>query len=359
MNRSLILPLFALAACVPSFQQGAPVLHDVALYSAERGALYGYFYGEPAELSIGGRVVELTSGASDAPLDVPAALLVDGQPYLEQSVNPLGAAPVVVERIPYSTDLSVTAREAVDGTVYFDGEQWFTLLGRVQRGFSSRVIPTGRSGGLYGLGNLTRAEAEVFGRELEAGGPVVVSVLTESRDRTRQANGLGGYLNTALAVQRGTPMTATPTPPSPSPAAAPDWEVLATGSQAAGGDSASFELATSQNDLQNLWSRAYGTMTSPPPLPSVDFSGSSVAAVFLGTRSSGGYSVDVQNVAVENGEMYLDVAVTEPAPGTMTTQALTNPWVMVRVDAPNLGSAWFRSVSSGELLGTARSTLGK
>ena len=173
-----------------------------------------------------------------------------------------------------------------------------------------------------------------------AGGPVVVSVLTEARDRTRQANGLGGYLNTALAVQRGTLMTATPTPPNPGPTAAPDWEVLATGSQAAGGDSVSFELATSQNDLQNLWSRAYGTMTSPPPLPDVDFSRSSVAAVFLGTRSSGGYSVDVQNVIVENGELYLDVATTEPAPGTLTTQALTNPWVMVRVDAPNLGSAW-------------------
>ena len=350
---------FALTSCVPSFQQGAPVLHDVALYSAQRGALYGYFYGEPAELSIGGREVTLTKGASDDPLAVPAALLVDGQPYLEQSVNPLGAAPVVVQLIPYSTDVMVTAQEAVDGTVYFDGEGWFTLLGRVQRGFNSRVIPTERSGGLYGLGDLTRAEAEVFGRALEAGGPVVVSVLTEARDRTRQANGLGGYLNTALAVQRGTPMTATPTPPNPGPTAAPDWDVLATGSQAAGGDSMSFELATSQNDLQNLWSRAYGTMTSPPPLPAVDFSRSSVAAVFLGTRSSGGYSVDVRNVTVENGELYLDVAVSEPAPGTLTTQALTNPWVMVRVDAPNLGSAWFRSVSSGELLGTARSTSGK
>lgn len=333
------------------------MLHDIALYSAQRGALYGYFYGEPAELSVGGRVVELSAGASDAPLNVPDALLVDGQPYLEQSVTPLGSAPVVVQRVPYSTDLAVTTQEGVDGTVYFDGEMWFTLLGRVERGFSSRVVPSRRPDGLYGLGELTRAEAEVFGRELEAGGPVVVSVLTEARDRTRQANGLGGYLNTALAIQRGTPMTATPTPSSP--AAAPDWEVVATGSQAAGGDSLSFELATSQNDLQNLWGRAYGTMTSPPPLPAVDFSRSSVAAVFLGTRSSGGYSVDVQNVAVENGELYLDVAVTEPAPGTLTTQALTNPWVMVRVDAPNLGSAWFRSVSSGELLGTARSTSGK
>lgn len=353
----MLILLFALAGCVPSFQQGAPVLHDVALYSAQGGALYGYFYGEPAELSIGGRVVELTAGASDAPLSVPDALLVDGQPYLEQSVNPLGNAPVEVQRVPYSTDLLVTAREAVDGTVYFDGEMWFTLLGRVDEGFSSRVVPRGRSDGLVGLGELTRAEAEVFGRELEARGPVIVSVLTEARDRTRQANGLGGYLSTALAVQRGIQMGVTPTPLTP--IAAPEWGVLATGTQATGGDAPSFELATSQNDLANLWSRAYGTMTAPPPLPAVDFSRSSVAAVFLGTRTSGGYSVDVQNVNVENGEMYLDVAVTEPAPGTLTTQALTNPWVMVRVDASNLGSAWFRDVSSGELLGTARSSLGK
>ncbi len=353
----MLLLLFALAGCVPSFQEGAPVLHDVALYSAQRGALYGYFYGEPAELSVGGRVVELSAGAPNAPLSVPDALLVDGQPYLQQNVNPLGTAPVVVQRVPYSTDLLVTAQEAVDGTVYFDGDMWFTLLGRVDRGFSSRVVPRGRSEGLFGLGELTRAEAEVFRRELEARGPVVVSVLTEARDRTRQANGLGGYLSTALAVQRGIQMAVTPTPLAP--IAAPEWEVIATGSQATGGDSPSFELATGQNDLANLWSRAYGTMTGSPPPPAVDFSRSSVAAVFLGMRSSGGYGVDVQNVAVEDGELYLDVAVTEPAPGTLTTQALTNPWVMVRVDAPNLGSAWFRDVSSGELLGTARSVSGK
>ena len=97
----------------------------------------------------------------------------------------------MVRRVPYSTDLSVTAQEAVDGTVYYDGEQWFTLLSRVDRGFSSRVIPRGRADGLYGLGELTRAEAEVFGRALEARGPVIVSVLTEARDRTRQGERSG------------------------------------------------------------------------------------------------------------------------------------------------------------------------
>lgn len=350
----MLLPLL-LAGCLPSFQQGAPVLHDVALYTAQGGALYGYFYGEPATLSVGDREVELTDGASDDPLSVPNALLIDGQPYLREDVSPLGNAPVVVQRIPFSTDLLVSAEEDVEGVLYFDGDLWFTLVGEIDAGYSSRVVPRERIDGLFGLGDLTRAEAEVFGRDLEARGSVVVSALAEARDRTRQANGLGGYLSTALAVQKGTETVSV----TPTPAAAPEWEVLATGTQATGGDSPSFELATSQSELDNLWRRAYGLVSELPPVPVVDFSRSSVAAVFLGTKRTGGYSVDVQNVSVEGGEVYLDVATTEPAPGMLTTQALTNPWVMVQIDAPNAGSAWFRDVSSGELLGTARSTLGK
>ncbi len=352
----LLLPLL-LAGCLPSFQAGAPVLHDVALYTAQNGSLYGYFYGEPTTLSVGGRDLELTKGASDDPLSVPNALLVEGQPYLKQAVTPLGNAPVVVQSVPFSTDLMVTTTEAVEGVLYFDGELWFTLLGAADTGYAGRVVPRERPDKLFGLGELTRAEADVFGRNLEARGPVVVTALAEVRDRTRQANGLGDYRNTTLVVRRGLEtagVTATP-----AATAAPAWEVLATGTQATGGDSPSFELATSQAELERLWNRAYGLMVPKPPVPEVDFGRSSVAAFFLGTKNSGGYSVDVQNVAVESGEAYLDVATTAPAPGTLSTQALTNPWVMVRIETPNLGSAWFRDVSNGELLGTARSTLGK
>ena len=351
-----LLPLL-LTSCLPSFQAGAPVLHDVALYTPQGGSLYGYFYGEPTTLSVGGRELELTKGASDDPLSVPRALLIEGEPYLQQEVTPLGNAPVVVQTVPLSTDLMVTTNEAVEGVLYFDGELWFTLLGQADAGFSGRVVPRERPDNLFGLGQLTRAEAAVFGRDLEARGPVVVTALAEIRDRTRQANGLGDYRNTTLVVRPG--LTTAGVTATPAATSAPAWEVLATGTQAVGGDSPSFELATSRTDLEAIWNRAYGAMTSPPPLPEVDFGNASVAAFFLGSQRSGGYSVDVQNVALEGGEAYLDVAITQPAPGTLTTQALTNPWVMVRVDAPNLGSAWFRDVSTGELLGTARSTLGK
>jgi hypothetical protein len=354
LRLATLLPLL-LTGCLPTFEAGAPVLHDVALYTPEGSALYGYFYGEPATLNVGSREVRLTDGTSDDPLSVPGALLVDGQPYLRQEVAPLGNAPVVVQRIPYSTDLSVTAEEALGGVLYFDGELWFTLLEEADEGDGGRVVPRERFEGLYGLGELTRAEAEVFERALEARGPVVVAALADTRERTRQASGLGGYQSTALAVQEGIETVGV----TPTPTAAPDWEVLATGTQATGGESPSFELATSRADLERLWSRAYGAMTAAPPPPEVDFGSSSVAAVFLGQKRTGGYSVDVQNVAVEGGEVYLDVVTREPGPGAFTTQALTHPWVMVEVNVPNLGSAWFRDAATGELLGTARSTLGK
>ncbi len=343
----------SLAGCLPAFRQGAPALHDVALYTPQGGTIYGYFYGEPADLQVAGDAVELTTGASDEPLSVPTALLIGGAPYLKESVTPLGNAPVVVQRVPYSTDLTVSAEDDTRGVLYYDGEAWFTVAGELTAGSSLRVVPRQRLEGLFGLGELTRAEAEVFGRDLEARGPVVVSALTEVRDRTRQANGLGDYRSTALVIQRGLETVAvTPTPTDPE--ASPEWDVLASGAQATGGESPSYELVTSEAGLQTLWGRAYGTMIDLPPLPTVDFGRSSVAAVFLGAKRTGGYSVDVQNVALQNGELYLDVAVTEPAPGDITTQALTHPWIMVQIDTPSLAAAWFRDVSSGELLGTAR-----
>lgn len=346
----VLLPLLLLAGCLPAFQEGAPVLHDVALYADGGGRLYGYFYGEPVTLSVGGRELELTEGASGDPLSVPTALLVEGEPYLQQDVAPLGSAPVVVQTIPYSTDLTVSVNEAVLGARYYDGERWFTLLEEAAAGFSGRIVPRAEADGLYGLGELTRAEAEVFGRRVQAQGPVVVTALAEVRERTRQANGLGDYRHTALAVQRGLETVGV----TPNPLAAP-WRELGRGTQATGGDAPSFELATSAAQFENLWRRAYGAMLTPPPLPPVDFGRESVAAVFLGTRTSGGYGVEVHNVALTGSEAFLDVAVTEPAPGGLTTQALTNPWVMVAVGVPDLSTVNFRSTADGELLGVAGS----
>jgi len=353
MKRAFLTPMLLLAGCLPAFEEGAPVLHDIALYTPRESVLYGYFYGEPATITVGGEERELTEGTSGDPLAVPGALLIDGLPYLRQTVPPLDTPPVVVQRVPFSTDLLVEVREDVEEVLYHDGSRWLSVLEGAEEGERVRVVPRARPNGLLGVGELTRAEAEVFGREVEARAPVIVTVLSETRARTRQAGGLGGYRSTALALQRGV-RSAPVVQVREVEMDELSWDVLASGTQAAGGESPTFAVATSQAELEALWRQAYGSLTDPPPVPEVDFRGSSVVAAFLGTKPTGGYSVDVGDVYLEDGEVYVDLEVTEPGPGTLTTQALTHPWVMIEVSRPDLASAWFRDADANELLGVAR-----
>ncbi|ADI15455.1 protease complex subunit PrcB family protein [Truepera radiovictrix] len=373
MTRKVLLTLaapLALAGCLPAFQPGAPVLHDISLFSAEGGVLYGYVYGEGTELEVGGRTLELTAGTADDPLAVPGALLVGGEPYLSQSLPPLEPFPFTATRAPFSSDLVISVSRDLSGALYYDGERWFTLLGEARAGYRSRVVPRTRLGGLYGLGELTREEAAVFEAALAARGPLVVAALDEAGARTRQIGGLGGYRNTVLAVQEGVAVASVPeaADSAEDEGAGEDvdkgqqalsWEVLASGSQAAGGDGVTLEVATSQSEFEGLWRRAYGNLTSPPPLPQVDFSQGGVAAAFLGTRPTGGYSVDVRAVREEGSAVVVELVITEPAPGALTTQALTHPWVMVAIRGAELGEVWFRDAASGALLGVARALGGK
>ncbi len=357
----LTLPLLLLSSCLPEAEEGLS-LHDVSLYgdTASAATLYGYFYGEPAQLSAGGRTLNLTEGNADDPLAVPEALLVNGEPTLNQSIAPLNPLPFTVQRTSFSTDLILQTDEDLGAVAYYDGELWFTLTEDAGAGEEQRVVPRERVSGLFGLGELTREEARAFERLLTERGPVVVAALPETRTQARRVGGLDDYRRTALVVQEGleTDMSdaANQGDAETAPTETSDitWEELARGSQASGGESPRFFVATSQAELENLWGLAYGSLLTPPEVPDIDFSRESVAGMFLGQQSTGGYGVDVQDVTLEDDEVYLQVNVTEPAQGAITTQALTNPWVVVRISRPELSNAWFREVGSGELLGVAR-----
>jgi hypothetical protein len=106
--------------------------------------------------------------------------------------------------------------------------------------------------------------------------------------------------------------------------------------------------------LISLWNQAHGAVLTPPPLPEVDFRRESVIAIFLGQRPTGGYGISVVDLLLDNNEIYLDVRLTRPAPDAMVTQALTSPWLMVRVQRPGVQVAWFRNADTGELFGVAR-----
>ena len=82
-------------------------------------------------------------------------------------------------------------------------------------------------------------------------------------------------------------------------------------------------------DFRTAWELAYARRGERPAPPPVDFAREAVILASLGTRSTGGYSIDVDSVRI--GSEYLEVFVgtTSPGPTCGATAALTQPVVMV------------------------------
>jgi hypothetical protein len=67
-------------------------------------------------------------------------------------------------------------------------------------------------------------------------------------------------------------------------------------------------------------------------MPVVDFAKSSVAAIFLGTRNTGGHKVLVTAVDRTGPDVVVAWHEEQPGSGLMVTQALTSPFLIVRFD---------------------------
>jgi hypothetical protein len=66
-------------------------------------------------------------------------------------------------------------------------------------------------------------------------------------------------------------------------------------------------------------------------LPRVDFAKNMVVGIFLGTRPTGGYSVEIVSVEATGGETVVTFRETRPGRDAMLTQALTSPVHLVRI----------------------------
>lgn len=352
----LALPLaltLLLTACAP----GPTVrMHDLYLYGSLDARLT-YFYGDATELRYGEGTVELTRaeaatrGARDA-YHVADALSVDGQSYLREATPPLPQPAVTASRIPLTTDMQLHVRVPTRQIVYFDGSSFLLLADEGVAGNQVRVVPRPLINRLRGLGQLNAAEATMLENVIRsAGRPTVLAFLPEDTLPPHPVDGLDDHRRTAIYVQQEVGSDAGAFRPTPTDLT---WEVLARGNQAVGFSGSDYQLVTDGTQLLSLWSRAHGSQLTVPQVPRVDFQRETLVAIFVGTRSTGGYSVNVNQVTEENGELYLDVTFGSPAPGAITTQALTSPWIMVRVLRSGYEVAWLRDAATGNLIGAAR-----
>lgn len=81
----------------------------------------------------------------------------------------------------------------------------------------------------------------------------------------------------------------------------------------------------------NIWNQHMQFMVYPPSPPSVDFSKYTIVAVFMGRASTGGYAITVYDVVDTGSSILVKVEKTQPGPGTIVTQALTQPYHIIQI----------------------------
>jgi len=90
-----------------------------------------------------------------------------------------------------------------------------------------------------------------------------------------------------------------------------------------------------------LWTQHAGERTRP----NVDFSKEIVVAVFMGTRPTAGFSVEIVGVREEGATLVVSYRETRPAPQALTAQVLTSPFHIVAVPKGATTGVKFEQVS--------------
>ena len=91
------------------------------------------------------------------------------------------------------------------------------------------------------------------------------------------------------------------------------------------------------------WNDLWKELGSTQPVPAVDFTKELVAAVFLGSRPTGGFGVEVVSARVEGDVLIVEYVERRPGRDSIVSQVLTSPFHIVKLPARN-GSVRFQAV---------------
>ncbi len=326
-----------LAACVPiveQYQGPQYSVSEVELLTVEASERWVYFYGDPQTIILDGTTLDLEPPPSQKHVwAVPGALWVSGQPVFREVLPALRLPAKTVVSFPFS-DYYLETKLDLEGAWIYDGA-WYRLAGPLAAGSKvkaelERETPK--------LENLTSNETAIMLRELLARNPARPLVLYQLSDPVYPDFKLDPrplrYRKAALAVQYGVEQEfvldfSTPEPNKFS------WKVLSQGVMSAYKDATPYAaLAVSEQAFrQYVWPLASGNRLPRPATPALDFERQSVAALFWGLKRSGGYVIEVGSVTLNGDVLEVRLNLKQPGPGTIVTQALTSPYVLIVVDA--------------------------
>jgi|GEM_PF-5393851 len=144
----------------------------------------------------------------------------------------------------------------------------------------------------------------------------------------------------------GVPVNPTAPAPSPPPAAVAqppsvrtlDFTTLQKGSYS-GVTERKAVLIADPGTWSTQWQAHSAHVVPVPAAPAIDFSQYSVLAVYMGEKNTGGYAVEVAGVQLADGKLVVTVRQQSPGPGGITTQALTQPFHLIRIPKVPAGTA--------------------
>jgi hypothetical protein len=87
-------------------------------------------------------------------------------------------------------------------------------------------------------------------------------------------------------------------------------------------------VVRTQREWESLWQR----LGSGEPRPPMDFGKKMIVGVFLGSRPTAGYRVDIVEVASQGDAVVVRYTERKPAPGRMVAQIVTAPFHLVSCD---------------------------
>ena len=129
-----------------------------------------------------------------------------------------------------------------------------------------------------------------------------------------------------------------------------EWSTLTMGQRSSVAGFSTYVLG-SASEFENYWRRTSGQPGSPPS--GVDFQKYQLVAIHLGNRPTGGFQVSVERIErVQASTIQLNYVEQKPSSDQIVTQALTSPWVVVRVKRVGGNFAFRGRVQVGPFPGT-------
>jgi len=90
-------------------------------------------------------------------------------------------------------------------------------------------------------------------------------------------------------------------------------------------------LIKNSEDYQKLMSEVYANLDQMPRIPDADFTKNYIIAVFMGPRSTGGYSVSIDKIKESSSRITVYTVENSPGKNCVVTQGESRPYIIVRI----------------------------